>query len=163
MDAGFDADRGQAILPPCVVRAAPYPLPRPMSEPSPAQVPGTLRMFGSEDTPARLRVLPRTTGWRAIRAGSFIVAGVVAAPIAVLLPPHVVWASAAVGTGVFLGLRKWAERYTVLEMEGRCPNCGETLGVTSATRLRNPWTVSCDHCHRAAVLEVRPEDLPAAG
>lgn len=124
------------------------------------QVPGTLRVFGSEDTSARLRVRPRSTGWRAGRALLFVIGGVVVAPVAFLLPPHVVWASAAVGTGLFLGLRKWAERYTLLEMEGPCPNCGEPIGLSSATRLRNPWNVSCEHCHRAATLTVREEDLP---
>jgi len=133
-----------------------------MSDSQPVQVTGTLRVFGSEDTTAQLRLVSRSAGWRAVRALGFILAGIALAPVVVLLPPHVVWASAAVGTGIFFGIRKWTERHTVLGMEGRCPNCGETIAVTSSTRLRNPWTVSCDHCHHAATLEVQPEDLPGA-
>ena len=131
-----------------------------MSPPSSSTVPGTLRVFGHDDTVAELHVLPRGTAWRASRAGGFIIAGLLAAPVVALLPPHVAWAMAAVLTGLFFGLRKWGERHTLLELSGPCPRCGSTIRLGSPTRLRNPWNLSCESCRHAATLTVEPERLP---
>jgi hypothetical protein len=131
-----------------------------MSASAASSVSGTLQVFGHEDTTAELKVVPRGAGWRATRAGGFILGGLLAAPVVALLPPHVAWAMAAVLTGLFFGLRKWAERHTLMELSGPCPRCGATIHVGSATRLRNPWTVSCESCRHAATLTVASEELP---
>lgn len=131
-----------------------------MPSDSSSSVTGTLRVFGHDDTEARLAVIPRGTAWRATRAGGFILGGVLAAPVVALLPPHVAWAMAAVLTGLFLGLRKWAERHTLVELTGPCPRCGATIHIGSPTRLRNPWNVSCEACRHAATVTVDPDALP---
>lgn len=131
-----------------------------MSTDSPTTVQGTFRVFGHDDTVAELEVLPRSTAWRGTRAGGFILAGVLAAPVVALLPPHVAWAMAAVLTGLFFGLRKWSERHTLMELTGPCPRCGSTIRIESPTRLRNPWTVTCDSCRHSATLTVDGATLP---
>jgi hypothetical protein len=131
-----------------------------MPAPKSTSVSGTLQVFGHEDTTAELRVIPRGTAWRAARAGAFVLGGLVLAPVVFILPPHVAWASAAVLTGVFLGYRKWLERHTLVELSGPCPRCGTTIRIESATRLRNPWSVSCEACRHSATLTVSSDELP---
>ncbi|MEJ2538572.1 MAG: hypothetical protein P8188_01095 [Gemmatimonadota bacterium] len=133
-----------------------------MSQTTTTPVEGTLTVFGHEDTRAELEVIPRSTGWRLARAGGFILGGLVAAPVVALLPPHAAWALGAAGTGVFFGLRKWSERYTLVSLEGPCPRCGAPIRITSPTRLRSSWNISCDACHHAATLDVPDAALPAA-
>lgn len=118
------------------------------------EIQATLRVFGFEDTRAHLSVLPRSTPWRAARAGTFAVAGVFMAPVVALVPPHAAWGLAAVVTGCVLAARKWGERFTLLELEGPCPRCGSALAVATPTRLRDPWTVDCEACHHQATLTV---------
>ena len=131
-----------------------------MSASSANSVSGTFQVFGHEDTRADLQVIPRGTGWRAARAGGFILGGLLAAPVVALLPPHVAWAMASVLTGLFFGLRKWSERHTLTELSGPCPRCGSSIRIDSPTRLRTPWSVSCEACHHAATLTVAPGELP---
>lgn len=122
-------------------------------------VTGTLSVFGHEDTEAHLRLLPRSTGWRATRAGAFTLGGVALAPLVALVPPHAAWALASVGTGVALGIRKWKERFTLLRLRAPCPRCGQEIRRDSPARLRTPETVTCEACHHSASLVVDPEAL----
>lgn len=130
-----------------------------MPQESPTDVTARLRVFGSPETPARARVVPRSVSWRLLRAGGLAAAGVVAAPVVALIPPHAAWAMGSVVTGLVLAARRWAERWTVLALEGRCPRCGEPMILHRPTRLRSAWSVGCDACHHAAVVEV---DLPSS-
>lgn len=130
-----------------------------MENGEPRELEGTLSVFGHDDTGARVTVLPRSTGWRAVRAGGLVLAGLLAAPVVALLPPHVAWAMGAALTGIFLGARKWAERYTAVSLEGPCPRCAAPLGLGGATRLRNPWTVDCEECHHGITLTIPEEAL----
>lgn len=122
-----------------------------------------LTVFGHPATDATLSVLPRSTGWRAARAGALTGGGLILAPVVAILPPHVAWALASAVTGSVLGWTKWQERYTLTELSGKCPRCGEPISITSPTRLRSPWTVSCDACHHPATLEVDSSALPGRG
>lgn len=130
-----------------------------MQSPGVLEVPGTLRIFGHDDTVARLVVLRRGMAWRGLRAGGLLLAGLVAAPVVALIPPHAAWALAAVITGLVLGGRKWAERFTLLSLEGPCPRCGSTIRVAGPTRLKNPDTVDCEGCHHGSTLTVPQESL----
>ena len=109
----------------------------------------------------RLKLLPRSTAWRASRAGILTAAGILAAPVVFLLPPHAVWGMGSVITGLVLGGRKWAERYTLLELETQCPRCGHAVAVKGPTRFRNGSNLSCDGCHHSASLQV-PESALAS-
>lgn len=127
---------------------------------SASPVTGKLRVFGHDDTVAHLAVVPRGTSWRATRAGGFILGGLLAAPVVALLPPHVAWAMGSVLTGLFFGIRKWSEKHTLMQLSGACPRCGAEIQIGSPTRLRNPWTVSCEACNHAATVTVDPGALP---
>ncbi len=60
--------------------------------------------------------------------------------------------------GGFLARRRWTERFTVLDVEGTCPRCGEPVKATRG-RLRSPHPVLCEACHYEASVEVPPEAL----
>lgn len=122
-------------------------------------VTGSLRVFGYADTPVTLRVLPRSVGWRALRAGALGLGGLATAPLVAVLPPHAPWALGAAGAGVILGARKWAERFTLVSLRGSCPRCGSDLMVDRPGRLRNPAPVDCPGCHHAVTLTISPEAL----
>jgi len=113
---------------------------------------GTLSLFGFPSTVAHLEVLPRSTGWRALRAGLFIGGALVLAPAVGLLPPHAPWVVGVLGIGGFLGIRKWRERFTVLSFRGICPKCGGALSLPGGTPLRPVMTISCDGCNHGSSL-----------
>lgn len=127
------------------------------------EVRGTLSVFGYPGSPATASVLPRSLGWRATRAGGSVLMGLVAAPVVALLPPHIAWALGAAVTGFILGARKWAERFTLLALEGSCPRCHAPLGLDRPTRLRTPFTVDCPNCHHGSSLTFPEWELTSQG
>jgi hypothetical protein len=117
-------------------------------------VKGTLSLFGFLDQEAELAVLPRSRGWRRIRAGGFFLAGLVTAPLAGMVPPHAPWALGALGLGTFLGSRKLRERFTLLSFQGHCPRCEGELHLPEGTPVRGALSVSCEGCHHDSRLTV---------
>lgn len=118
------------------------------------EIQGHLRIFGYPDTPAPASVLPRSVGWRAARAGARVLAGLVAAPLAALIPPHAAWALGAAATGLVLGARKWSERRTLVSLAGACPRCGAPITLDRPVRLRDPFPIDCTACHHSASLHL---------
>jgi hypothetical protein len=116
------------------------------------RVPASLSLFGFPSTQAELHLRPRSCGWRALRAAAFLGGGLAVAPILGLLPPHAPWATAALAIGAFLGLRKWRERFTILDFRGRCPKCGSALAVRRGTPLRVNLSVPCEGCNHESRL-----------
>lgn len=116
------------------------------------EIRGTLATFGHDPTEVAAQVLPRSVRWRAVRAGAFLAGGVLSAPVVAVFPPHVAWALGAVVTGIVFATRKWAERFSLLALEGTCPRCGAAVQLSGPMRLRNPWSLSCEACHHGAVL-----------
>lgn len=108
--------------------------------------------FGDEPTEVTLEVVDRSTRWRATRAGPLLAGGVLLAPVAFILPPHVPWALGVAGTGAFLAVRKWRERHTLVGVDGRCPHCGDDLVLEGHTALRAPHALDCDACHNHVTL-----------
>jgi hypothetical protein len=108
---------------------------------------GKVSLFGFPDTFATVEVLPRSLGWRALRASAFVGGGLVLAPAVGLIPPHAPWAVAALGIGAFMGLRKWRERFTILSFHGTCPRCGGALFLPPHIPLRPVMTVPCEACN----------------
>lgn len=119
---------------------------------------GRLTLFGFPSTDAVVRVVPRSRSWRGIRAATFLGGGLLLAPVVGMVPPHAPWVAGVLGVGIFLGLRKWREHFTVASIQGRCPKCGETLQVRSGTPMRDTLSITCDACHHDSQLQV---DLPA--
>lgn len=113
-----------------------------------------ITLFGFEDTPADVSLRPRSPGWRAGRAARILGAAVLVAPVVALVPPHVPWALGALGGGVILARRRWAERYTILALTGSCPRCGGELSVRGVVRLRRPHPLGCEACGHEPVLHV---------
>ena len=121
---------------------------------SPVRGTGTLSLFGFSSTEAVLELLPRSRSWRAVRATVFIGGGLVLAPAVGLFPPHVPWATGALVLGLFLGLRKWRERFTIVSLQGRCPKCGGPMAIREGTPLRKTISVPCEGCNHESRLVV---------
>lgn len=124
---------------------------------------GTLSLFGYSSTVAHLEVLPRSTGWRGLRAGLFMGGALVLAPAVGLFPPHAPWVAGVLGIGGYLGIRKWRERFTVLSFRGCCPKCGGALSLPPGTPLRPVMTVSCDGCNHDSSLTTTPPGVARRG
>lgn len=121
---------------------------------------GTLNLFGFPPRHTTLEVLPRSRGWRVLRASGFFGAGLVLAPLVGVVPPHAPWVAAALGIGGFLGIRKWRERFTLVSFQGNCPRCGEAVRIRAGIPLRPALSVPCEACHFDARLEVALPPAP---
>lgn len=115
---------------------------------------GSLTLFGFPSTSVRVRGIPRSRRWRAVRAGLFGAGGLFLAPAVGMIPPHAPWAAGSLGLGLFLGLRKWRERFTVLSMDATCPKCGARVALEEGSALRPGTTVPCESCHHDPVLRL---------
>lgn len=115
------------------------------------------RVFGHDPTSATLHVIPRSTRWRLVRASRWFVGGAVLAPLVAVLPPHAPWAVGAAAAGLVVGMRRWKERHTLIDLEGRCPRCDGPLEHEGRTLLRTPHSVTCLGCSNPVALH---PDLP---
>jgi len=113
-----------------------------------------ITLFGFDVVPADARIEARSTGWRARRAAIALAAGLLVAPVVGLVPPHAPWALGALGMGLFMARRWWAEAHTLHFLEGACPRCGEGVSLSSPVRLRHPHPISCPSCHYESALSV---------
>lgn len=118
------------------------------------EVTGRLEAFGHEPTTARLKIIPRPASWRVPRALLSAVVGLGAAPVVFFLPPHVPWALASVGLGLFFARRFALETTTLVEMHGTCPKCGAAVTVDAPVALRSPHEVGCPSCLKGLILDV---------
>ena len=87
--------------------------------------------------------------------------GALIAPLVAIVPPHVPWAAGAGLGGLFLGLRKWHERFTLTDVEGPCPRCGAALVFAGRAPLRQPHSLHCPGCQTPVVLRIASDVLPA--
>ena len=109
-------------------------------------VPAQITLFGFDGVSADARIEARSRGWRARRAAIALAAGLIAAPLAALVPPHAPWALGALGIGLLTARRRWAEAHTLHFLEGACPRCGEGITLSRPARLRHPDATSCPSC-----------------
>ncbi len=130
--------------------------PEPSDESSPAgvSVPARISLFGFDEVPADVLVETRSVGWRARRAAIALAAGLIAAPLAALVPPHAPWALGALGIGLLTARRRWAEAHTLHFLEGACPRCGEGITLSRPARLRHPHATSCPSCQYELAISV---------
>ncbi len=120
--------------------------------------PAHLDLFGFPRTPARVVVIPRSVAWRVGHALGYL--GLSWACIAVVMwvPPHFPWILTAFFLGIFFFVKYIRQRYTLMELEGKCPKCGAPQTLKQPTRLAAPHRIYCPSCHQALLLHVR---LPA--
>lgn len=130
--------------------------PQPLDEPLPAgvSVPARITLFGFDDVPADVRIEARSLGWRTRRTGIALAAGLIATPLAALVPPHAPWALGALGISLFTARRRWTEEHTLHFVKGSCPRCGEGITLSRPTRLRHPHAISCPSCHYELAISV---------
>jgi len=119
----------------------------------------TIGLFGFEPAPASVTLVARSLSWRTRRAALFAVLGTAAAPVVALLPPHAVWLIGALATGGYLAWRSFNTRYSVVELDGRCPKCDALQSLKTGTRLRQPHPISCASCNHELALTIDPEQL----
>jgi hypothetical protein len=117
------------------------------------QVPAKATIFGFDDAIVRAVIIPRGRAWRAGGAARTMGVFVVVAPFVAIVPPHVVWLMGALATGAFLARRRYVERFTLVSVDGACPNCGTKLSV-KPTRLLTPHQIPCDTCHYTSLLRL---------
>ena len=103
-------------------------------------------------TEARLCVEPRPGRHRRTRAALILVAALIGAPTAFLVPPHFLWPLLVLAVGAYFAHREWTGEYVVASFEGACPRCGEALEVEAGTRIRSRQRVECYGCHREPEL-----------
>jgi hypothetical protein len=115
---------------------------------------GEVSLFGHPSVRAEMMVLPRSAAWRGSRAALFWGGGLVSAPLVGLVPPHAPWLLGALGIGVYLGIRKWRERFTLVRFQGACPRCGGPLRMKVPVPVRRIHSVPCDGCHHDVRLSV---------
>jgi hypothetical protein len=116
-----------------------------------------ITLFGFDEVQGTARVEARTAGWRARRATWALAAGLIAAPIVGLVPPHAPWALGALGVGLFTARRRWAEQHTLHTFEGACPRCEEPISISRPVRLLRPHPVSCTSCRFELSISVEVE------
>ena len=114
---------------------------------------GEAALFGFDATSAAVRIQPRSSAWRLGGAlATFVGVVAIASPL-VVFPPHAVWLLGGLGTGAFLGHRRYIERFTLLAATGTCPKCGQTFALKKM-RLRVPHPLPCDACHHESTLRL---------
>ena len=110
-------------------------------------------VFGFPATPVELRIRRRAVSWRAGGAARRLVTFLLLTPLVAIVPPHAPWAIGAVTAGDLFARRRWLERFTLEEIRGACPKCGEPLRVKAA-RLRMPHAFACEACHDQSTLRL---------
>lgn len=127
-------------------------IPESMEDTARITPPARLTLFGFEPTAAEVEVVPRARAWRLRGSLLILLATIVAAPLAALIPPHLPWGIGALAVGAFLARRRWSERFTLASLRARCPGCGAEPEVDVPIALDSPHTVSCGECRRDLVL-----------
>lgn len=118
--------------------------------------PARLSLRGHDPAPARLEVVPRSRKTRTTQALLALLGFWALAPLVALLPPHIPWALAALGAGIYFAWRNWSGEYVVRGFEGSCPRCGAALEIRPESRIRLPHEMNCFACHHQPILEVDP-------
>jgi len=132
-----------------------------VDDPSPKlRLSARVRLFGYAETEAELSAVPRSTRWRLVKAMKAGGAGY-ALMLLTPLPPHLGWLLGGFGAGTWFGLRRWRERFTLLELSGSCPRCQGELNLPRPVRLQSEMPLDCEGCgHAASVVTEIPCEGP---
>lgn len=132
-----------------------------MSEKS-RELPVQLTIFGFRPSVTRMEVVHRPRSVRLTRSLLILAAFWGAAPIVLLVPPHIEWALGALIAGVYYARKNWLSEYIVQSFEGECPSCGSMLKVDEGATIRFPHDLTCYECHHRPSLEPARLDGVAA-
>lgn len=125
--------------------------------------PAHIELFGFPRTTARIVVIPRSAGWRIGHAVGGLLLSWACIGIVMWVPPHFPWILTAFFLGIFFFVKYIRQRYTLVELEGRCPKCGAPLTIRKPTRLGLPHRLHCTVCHQAPLLRAEVGPASAAG
>jgi hypothetical protein len=112
-----------------------------------------LSLFGFVSTPAVLHATPRPKSERVTRSMLTLLATVIGAPIAFLIPPHIECLVMTVITGTYWVRKQWVAEYVVASCDSVCPRCYAAITIKAGTTLRLPHSVVCYGCHEHPALE----------
>lgn len=113
-------------------------------------------LFGFDDEPVQADIIARSRAWRVGGAARTFAIFAVVAPLVAVFPPHAVWLIGALAIGGILARRRYVERFTLVDVHGRCPKCGTPLSVKSG-RLKRPHPLPCEGCNHEPSLRL-PDD-----
>jgi hypothetical protein len=114
---------------------------------------GRALLFGFPSEPLEVKLRARSKAWRMGGAARTLGVSLLVAPAVAVFPPHAPWLIGALALGGMLARRRWTERFTVLDVTGRCPKCGAELNAKSG-RLRRPHPLPCEACHHESTLQL---------
>ena len=114
-------------------------------------IPIQLRIGGHPPAPGSLTAIARSRGERGAKAGLTMLSFCGLAGLVAILPPHLPWVLASVGSGFYFANRQWKSGYQVQTFSGSCPRCGHELTIAAGEKVRFPMKLSCYNCHHHPV------------
>jgi hypothetical protein len=117
---------------------------------------------GLHATDAQLRAWRNSRSERLVSSVLTLACWWAAAPLALLIPPHLEPAAVVAGLGLYFGRRAWRREWVVSTMRGNCPRCDAEISVRRGTVLHLPHTLHCGGCRTELWLELEaaPEVPP---
>lgn len=116
-------------------------------------VPARVGALGLYATNADLLAIHRSQGERLLRAGLIVLGGMLAAPIAFLIPPHFEWSAAVMVMSLWFARQAWVGEWIVERMTGLCPRCAGALVIRRGTVLVLPHSLTCAACRTECWIE----------
>lgn len=117
--------------------------------------PAQITLLAHPPAPARVELTFLPLEWRLTCTLLSLLVCWGAIPLARTVPPHYPWVLALFSAGAVLAHYFWTKRYRVRSFSGRCPRCGEELGLRVGTHISLPYTFTCHGCYHEPLLEVR--------
>lgn len=114
-------------------------------------IPIQLRIGGHPPTDGSLTATTRSRGERGVKAGLTMLAFSGVAGVVFIIPPHIPWVLASLGSGLFLASRQWHSEYELQTFTGTCPRCGHAISVAAGEKVRFPMKLNCYNCHHQPV------------
>jgi hypothetical protein len=125
------------------------------------RVDARLGALGVYATAVELRAIQRTRGERAALTALTLAGGLLLAPLAFLIPPHLESGAIAFLLALYFARRAWVGEWHTVSMAGPCPRCDATVRLKPGTVLYLPHTLHCDGCRAELWLEIEAApDVP---
>jgi hypothetical protein len=116
-------------------------------------VPARVGALGLYATSAQLLAVHRSQSERLLRGGLTLLAGVLAAPIAFLIPPHFEWSIVTLVITLWFARQAWVGEWVVEKFSAPCPRCATNLSIRHGTLLVLPYSITCHGCRTECWVE----------